>query len=365
MRQRGRGPLKSSLLTTDTEQIAEPITLAARYPDTRFMGSKRKLLPHIAKVVKGRGYKTALDAFSGSGCVGYLFKELGINTTTNDFLKFAYDMAHGAIENSHVTLSDDDVAMLLRKNRKRGTFIQDTFADRYFSREDNEFLDNLVANIKLLPDSYSRSLALAAAHRSCLKRRARGVFTYIGTRYEDGRGDLKMSLKEHFIRAVGEWNASVFDNGTVNHALNMDVYDLPAGDYDLVYIDPPYLSPMSDNDYTRRYHFVEGLASYWQGLSIQEHTKTKKIVSKKTPFSSKNTIDDAFDRVFKKFSDSDILLSYSSTGIPSKENLVAMLKKYKKHVNVIEIDHQYSFGTHGHMIGNANNKIKEYLFLAT
>jgi DNA adenine methylase len=328
------------------------------------MGSKRKLLPHIAKVIEGRGYKTALDAFSGSGCVGYMFKEMGINTTMNDFLKFAYDMAHGAIENSRIRLTPSDLTLLLKPNPDRGTFIQDKFGDRYFSQEDNDFLDNLISNIRLLPHSYSRSLALAAAHRSCLKRRARGIFTYTGIRYSDGRNDLKMSMREHFIRAVEEWNTSVFDNGTVNHALNRDVFDLPTG-YDLVYLDPPYLSPMSDNDYTRRYHFVEGLASYWEGLIIQEHTKTKKILSKKTPFSSKNTIHDAFGRLFEKFSASDILLSYSSTGIPSKEELSAMLKKRKKNVDVIEIDHQYSFGTHGHMIGNVNNKIQEYLFLAS
>jgi len=27
---------------------------------------------------------------------------------------------------------------------------------------------------------------------------------------------------------------------------------------DLVYIDPPYYSPYSDNEYVRRYHFVDG-----------------------------------------------------------------------------------------------------------
>lgn len=346
-------------------KIQESISLAARYPDTRYMGSKRKLLPDIAKAIAGRGYRTALDAFSGSGCVGYLFKELGLNTTTNDFLKFAYDMAHAAIENSHVRLQQADLEQLLAPNSGRHTFIADTFGDRYFLPEDNEFLDNLIANLNRLDHPYKRSIALAAAHRACLKRRARGVFTYTGVRYVDGRSDLKLNLQQHFLKAVQEWNQSVFDNGTVNRALNLDIYNVPASGYDLVYIDPPYLSPMSDNDYTRRYHFVEGLANYWQGLTIQEHTKTKKIVSKKTPFSSKTTIYDAFDRLFDKFKSSDILLSYSSTGIPTKEELIELLKRHKTQVEVIEIDHQYSFGTHKHIIANANNKVKEYLFLAT
>ncbi|GIR49324.1 MAG: hypothetical protein CM15mP58_14210 [Burkholderiaceae bacterium] len=46
---------------------------------------------------------------------------------------------------------------------------------------------------------------------------------------------------------------------------------------DLVYIDPPYFSPLSDNEYVRRYHFVEGLSRNWKGIQFQEDTKTKSL----------------------------------------------------------------------------------------
>ena len=32
---------------------------------------------------------------------------------------------------------------------------------------------------------------------------------------------------------------------------------------DLVYLDPPYAPPRDDNDYLKRYWFLEGLATYW------------------------------------------------------------------------------------------------------
>ena len=70
---------------------------------------------------------------------------------------------------------------------------------------------------------------------------------------------------------------------------------------DLVYIDPPYYSPLSDNEYVRRYHFVEGLARDWQGVEIQQHTQTKKFKSYPTPFSTRKGAADAFDLLFKKF----------------------------------------------------------------
>ena len=43
-----------------------------------------------------------------------------------------------------------------------------------------------------------------------------------------------------------------------NLALNQDVFSLDVA-ADLVYLDPPYYTPLSDNDYLRRYHFVEGI----------------------------------------------------------------------------------------------------------
>lgn len=40
---------------------------AALYPRIRYMGSKYKLLPHLAEVFAEVGGQTALDAFCGSG----------------------------------------------------------------------------------------------------------------------------------------------------------------------------------------------------------------------------------------------------------------------------------------------------------
>ena len=110
-----------------------------------------------------------------------------------------------------------------------------------------------------------------------MKKRARGLFTYTGFgRYDDGRKDLKLSLREQFLANAALVNDAVFSNGKRNRAICGDVMTLRARS-SLVYIDPPYYSPFSDNEYVRRYHFVEGLAHNWEGVEIQEHTKTKKF----------------------------------------------------------------------------------------
>ena len=113
----------------------------------------------------------------------------------------------------------------------------------------------------------------------------------------------------------------------------------------------------------RRYHFVEGIARDWKGVEIQQHTATKKFKSYPTPFSSRRGAGQAFDELFKQFRDSVLLVSYSSNGQPSKEEMVALIAKHKAHVEVVPVDHRYSFGNQGHKVGNNNNAVHEYLFV--
>lgn len=333
------------------------------YPPTRYMGSKQSILTEIWDTLKDLPFNTALDAFSGSGCVGYMFKSQGKTVIANDFLKYAYQLANALVANNCDTLSDEDVAQLIATNPERGDFVQTTYKDLYFSDPDNLFLDNTLANLPKLASPYKRSLALAALSRACIKRRPRGVFTYVGDRYDDGRRDLKLTLQEQFVEAVNLLNAAVFDNGQPNIALNQDVFTLDVTP-DLAYFDPPYYTQRSDNDYLRRYHFVEGLCCNWQGVEILHDTKTKKLRKYPTPFDSRIQVREAFRRLFEKFSKSIIVVSYSSNGLPDRDDLYQMLQAIKGKVEVREIDYRYSFGTHSHKIGNQNNLVQEYLFIA-
>src|SRR6266704_3926608 len=336
---------------------------AAAFPPTRFMGSKRGILPFIWDAVKHLPFNTVLDAFSGSGCVSYMFKSKGKAVVANDFLKYSYHIVNALVANATEILSENDVEMLLEPNVNHQNFIQETFQGLYFSDGDNLFLDNTVANIQQLASPFKRSLALSALSRACIKRRPRGVFTYTGDRYDDGRRDLKLSLQEQFLEANKLLNATVFDNGQQNLALNQDVFGLDVAP-DLVYLDPPYYTPLSDNDYLRRYHFVEGLSCYWQGVEILHHTKTKKLRKYYTPFDSRTQVYGAFERLLQKFSNSIIVVSYSSNSLPNRTELTDMLKAIKGNVMVHIIGHKYSFGTHSHKVGNQNNAVQEYLFVA-
>lgn len=203
---------------------------------------------------------------------------------------------------------------------------------------------------------------MAALIRACTKKRPRGIFTYTGMRYDDGRRDIHLGLREQFLEAVEAINGAVFDNHKENKSRNGDAMDLQPVENSLIYIDPPYYSQLGDNEYVRRYHFVEGLARNWEGVEIQEHTQTKKFRSYPTPFSTRKGAADAFDQLFKKFKNNILLVSYSSNSLPTQDEMVSIMSKYKK-VEVVPVDYKYSFGTHAHKVGDNNNDVQEYLFV--
>jgi DNA adenine methylase len=337
--------------------------LLENFPGTRFMGSKYRVIPFIWEAVKDLQFTSVLDAFSGSGCVSYMFKQQGKQVVSNDFMRFTYYFSKATVENSDTLLTEEDVSFLMAPNPKSGSFIADTFKGLYFSDAENEFLDALTANIELLDDQYKKALAYASIARACMKRRSRGIFTFVGERYDDGRRDLQINLQQHFVENVQIFNKAVFSNGWQNRSLNSDVFDLDV-QTDLVYLDPPYYTPNSDNDYTRRYHFVEGLVRHWQGLEFMPKTKTKKFKRYETPFMYKDQVHNAFRKLIERFKNSILVVSYSSNSIPDKTDLTGMLKEYKANVEVHQVEHLYSFGTHASKVGNNANRAQEYIFVA-
>jgi adenine-specific DNA-methyltransferase len=336
----------------------------AAYPQLRFMGSKYRLLPWIEEVISCLKFTYALDAFSGSGCVSYLLKTMGKRVHSNDFLRFPTDLTRATVVNSQERLTEIDVERLLEHAPSHETFIQDNFDGIFFSEDDRRFLDQVWAHLPQL-SSGKRALVLSALYRSCLKRQPRGVFTVSGIgRYDDGRRDLRLSLIEHFVESVEVFNNLVFDNGHTHAATVGDVFDLPDLGCDLVYLDPPYVPRSDDNCYIKRYHFLEGLSSYWNGVEFHPTSKVKKLRKRYTPFSYRRTALDAFDLMFAKFASSKIVLSYSSNGYPDIAVLAALLEDHGKDVQVFEEQHRYHFGTHG-KVSKSRALVTEYLVVGT
>ena len=316
------------------------------FPSTRFQGSKLKIVDWIWDNVKVLEFNSVLDAFGGTGSVGYMLKGKGKVVYYNDILKFNHYIGLALIENESTNLSEADEEFILtrQRSRKYPSFIQRNFKEIYFTHDENRWLDMVATNIGQIDDVYKKALAFFALFQSCIIKRPFNLFhrknLYIRSSEVERNFGNKTTwdtpFETHFRKFVAEANKAGFSNGQSNKAYNYDVFDVP-GHFDLVYIDTPYLSYKGTGvDYLDFYHFLEGLVNYsnWDRL-VDYQTQNRRFKNGKSVWNNKNEIHAAFDKLFRKFQDSILVISYRADGIPSIEELISILRKYKG--KVIEV----------------------------
>ncbi|MBN1284663.1 MAG: DNA adenine methylase [Anaerolineae bacterium] len=335
--------------------------LSPQFPSTRYQGSKVKLVDWVWARLAGLDFTTCLDAFGGTGAVAYRLKQAGKAVTYNDALRFNAYIGAALIENTGVRLAPGDIAWLLARHDDIDypRFVQKTFRNIYFTDAENAWIDQIITNLYRLDGGRCRfALGFFALCQACIIKRPYNLFH---------RKNLYLRLAEVarsfgnkttwdkpfdvlFRRFAAEANAAVFDNGQPNRALNCDVFDVP-GAYDLVYIDPPYLSARGVGvDYYDFYHFLEGLTMYdeW-GAHIDYQSKHRRLKRVASPWTDRARIHAAFDRLFARFQDSILVVSYRSDGIPSEAELVDLLGRYKSKVRTARYGrYTYALSTNKH-----------------
>jgi adenine-specific DNA-methyltransferase len=310
------------------------------------MGSKYRLAPRLAEIFVDLPPGPAVDAFSGSGVVSYALKATGRSVVANDHLAFTSNIANALVANDDRRLSAEDVDLICSGNRDGRDFIAETFDGLYFPRADHEFLDAAWSQLELFPDP-ERALGLAALCLAAAWKQPRGVFTITTPRYDDGRRQFRMSLESLFREATIAFNNAVFASDEPCSALSRDVFELPRDGFSIAYFDPPYAPPKDDTCYIKRYHFLEGLATYWRGQEIMWETRTRKLQKRYTPFAYKRSAGPALEDLFGHFNDSALVVSYGSNAAISGAELERMLLIHRRSVARIDIPHRYAFGTHG------------------
>jgi adenine-specific DNA methylase len=319
--------------------------LTAAFPATRYQGSKAKLVDWIWSRLADLEFDNCLDAFGGTGAVAYRLKQAGKQVTYNDALRFNYYVGRALIENSRVRLEPAEVDWLLQRQPSISypRFIQDNFQDIYFTGEENRWLDQTITNIRRLTEPYKVALAFFALCQACIIKRPYNLFhrknLYIRLaeveRSFGNKTTWDKPFDEWFSEFVAQANGAVFDNGRPNRALNGDAVDAP-GEYDLVYIDTPYISKSGVAvDYRDFYHFLEGLTMYdeWE-QHLDYGSKHRRLQRRPNEWTDKKRIHAAFDRLFERYQDSILVVSYRSDGIPSEEELVTILSRHKTQVKV-------------------------------
>ena len=314
-------------------------SLTAEFPSTRYQGSKAKLVEWIWEQLAGLDFTTCLDAFGGTGAVAYRLKHAGKQVTYNDLLRFNYYIRLTLIENNQIRLEPEEVDWLLQQHPDVAypSFVRDTFADIYFTDKENAWIDQTVTNIRQLIDPYKCALAWFALCQACIIKRPYNLFHRKNLYIRFAEVERSFGNKTTWDRPFDEWfrvfvqeaNQAIFDNGQRNHSLNLDAADVP-GEYDLVYIDPPYISKRGVAvDYLDFYHLLEGLTAYdeWHE-HIDYKSKHRRLRPRPSEWTNKNQIHTAFDHLFRRYRESIIVVSYRSDGIPPESKLVACRINY-------------------------------------
>ena len=339
-------------------------------PSTRYSGSKRRFLNWIWENVSDIKFDSALDVFGGTASVSLLFKQKGKRVHYNDILSFNQIIGTAIIANSKTIVTESDLEKVFKSKpvSKRKT-IQRFYTDTFYLEEENIWLDNFIQKIGTVDDKFKRAIILSALFQACLSKRPFNLFhrANLNLRTNDVQRNFgnkttwEKPFEELIKKFVTEYNQAVFDNEKKNKVVGgHNALYCPNG-VDLVYFDPPYFSNNHSTglNYLDYYNFLEGIANYdeWTDLVIDRETNVPKLKEKKAiqNFTSKEQITNSIEKLIERFQDNIIVMSYLDEGIPDKQTIKKLFKKYGKKVTVKEKQHKYAL---------SHNAKNELLFIA-
>lgn len=327
---------------------------------TRYRGSKTKIIPAIWDAVKELRFDSVLDAFGGTGAVSYFFKRQGKRVTYNDHLDFNYVVGRALIENDTEILEESDLNFIFREKNYE-TFphvIEKYFKDIYYVNSENIWLDRIVSNIYDMDAGYKQYMAFWCLFQSCITKRPFSLFHRKNLNLRLRKVERSFGNKttwdtpfeDHFRKFAEEINGYIYDSGGNCRAMHKDVLKIDNSDdqFDLVYIDPPYIPKKGENIiYRNLYHFLEGIMDYdnWKE-QIDFGSKHRRLEPQYNIWNDKKAVHRVFRDLIKKFRDSIIVVSHRSDGLPQKEQILTILRDFKDSVSIADkLDHKYALST--------------------
>jgi hypothetical protein len=261
-------------------------------------------------------------------------------------------VALALIENASERLTDSEIMEIIEPDSSRDypRFVEDNFADIYYTNDENKFLDMAISNISILENKYKRAIAYSALGQACLVKRPFNLFhrKNLYVRLADversfgNKATWEKPFQHYFKKFAAEYNRAVFDNKRMNSATNMDASDY-TGYTDLVYLDTPYISQKGIGvDYHQFYHFLDGMIDYdhWAD-QIDFKSKHRRLKPKLSEWVDQNRIEKAFEILIERFKDRITVISYRSSGIPNVDTLRVLVASCHKNVRVIERKYKY------------------------
>lgn len=308
----------------------------------RFLGNKKRMLGNIQYVIDINNINGEVfcDLFAGSGSVGDYFKDK-FKIISNDYLYFSSLINKAKLSNNTIPNFSNFIEKFGQNpfdyfNSK--TYIADSQyfiannysplgGRQYFSVENAIKIDGIRIEIETLYKDFvlstnEREFLLASLIESVM-----GVSNTTGTYEAFLKTWDRRALKQFILEPIVINNVKPLANNSV---YNKDSNELiRAINGDILYIDPPY----TITDYNAAYHLLESIAKY-DYPQINGITGRRKETHGKSKYTRKEQALINFEDLFRQAQFDDILISYSTQGLVSVEELCSLAKHFAKNKEV-------------------------------
>ena len=353
----------------------------------KYIGSKLKLIPHVLELVKKVDVKTVLDGFSGTTRVSQALAKLGYTVICNDVAPWSKILGTCYLLNTKpketyqplvdhlnaVTPIDGWFTEHYGGHINNGCAIQDDGLKKPWQLHNTRKLDAIRQEIETLKlDEIEKAVALTSLILAL-------------DRVDNTLGHFSAYLKEWSPRSYKELVLEVpevFRSEGGHQVHQTDIFELvPRISVDLAYFDPPYGSnnekmPPSRVRYAAYYHLWKSVVLFDKPILFGKAKRRK------------DTSDPLAASVFEEFRRNDdgqfiavqaiakliretqarwILLSYSSGGRATAQQLNAVMQSNGKLLTVLELDYKKNVmagmrWTH-EWVNAAEESNREFLFL--
>lgn len=331
--------------------------LVKHFPATRYYGSKRKLLGWLYSKFKELDFNTVLDPFGGTACVSQLFRAMRKSVTYHDAFHFNVHVATTTLAN-HVALSKVQLVRFLASIEPTAGVISRNFKDVFYPDDENAWLDGFMDHISRCSQSPPKTaLLLYLLYQACLKKRPFNLFHRANLSLRTNRdisrsfGNLRTwetPFSSHMITAYNELvGRQPLSFKTPIILTPQNAIDIKP-EYDLVYLDPPYINLLSHRNrdsYWRRYHFLEGLSTYntWEHkIDVTSAIRLMPEPIHFTVWSHETTFKDALFELIRTHKSSTVVLSYVTPAHPSETDLIQFFESQFHEVSIHSMEYAHA-----------------------
>lgn len=271
----------------------------------KYLGSKRRLVPHIVSLVRAiPGARTVLDLFTGTTRVAQGLKAAGFEVTANDLASYSEVLATATIATDARAVRDlaPVLAQLDALPGRRG-YVTRTFCEeaRFFQPANGERIDAIRSAI----DDEARDASERAILLAALLQAADRVDSTTGLQMAYLKGWSARSHRRLELRMP----ALLPGPGAARREDALALVASAAA-HDVAYLDPPY----NQHSYFANYHIWETLVRGDAPSTYGVARKRADCRTRKSAFNQRTRAWEAMQRVVLGVQARHVLLSFSDEG---------------------------------------------------